>query len=801
MLSASRTYKMGSKFVEHKNRGPWPSLRCLRVGPSLLDSKALKARHGNSKNRRRIVSVGEPAAALISPRRRLMFILSAFVLVPALALGLLEGILRVAGFGFDASFFRKVSLEGREWLVNNDDFVQRFFSPEKARLPRPFMIEAHKPPETFRIFVFGESAAEGDPDPAYGPARFLEVLLRERFPQQRFEVVNVAITANNSHGILPIARECAQHEGDLWLIYMGNNEMVGPFGAATVFGSQAAPLLLVRANLALQKTRVGQLLTTLGRHFARQKSSASAWRGLEMFVENRVGPNDSRKDIVYRNFQSNLQDILEAGLNSGAKVVLSSMAVNLRDCPPLASMSATNLATADQMKLEALNADADAAESRGDFSGATQALEQAAALDASRADLQYRWGICLLKLTNYAAAREHLQRACDSDALPARADSRINAAIREACRRFAGKNLVLFEAPLALTANSASGICGDETFYEHVHFNVSGSYRLGRGWAEEVEHFLPIAVGRHAAGPWASAEFCERRLALTDWNRRNDLNEIVGRRHAPPLSGQRNNAQELAALQRELASLDLSAANAARARQVCREAIERAPEDMDLHANYADLLDALAEPKLAAEQWREVQKLRPMYYMGYFQEGRMLERLGELESARAAFEGTIALRPGMAPAWFELSNIDASEGKLELALQEIDCARQRQPHQPAYYACKGRLLSRLNRHAEAVQRYRQALEVDSNYWDGRIALGEELAAAGSLPAAQIEFETGVRLRPDSVRAHLDLGATLARQGQVAAAAREFENSLRLEPGNRLAQEALDHLRAPGAGQP
>jgi len=41
---------------------------------------------------------------------------------------------------------------------------------------------------------------------------------------------------------------------------MGNNEMVGPFGAATVFGAKAPPLGFVRLNLAIQKTRVGQLL-------------------------------------------------------------------------------------------------------------------------------------------------------------------------------------------------------------------------------------------------------------------------------------------------------------------------------------------------------------------------------------------------------------------------------------------------------------------------------------------------------------------------------------------------------------
>ena len=50
----------------------------------------------------------------------------------------------------------------------------------------------------------------GDPEPAFGAGRYLEALLRERFPARKFEVVNVAITAINSHVIRAIARDCAR---------------------------------------------------------------------------------------------------------------------------------------------------------------------------------------------------------------------------------------------------------------------------------------------------------------------------------------------------------------------------------------------------------------------------------------------------------------------------------------------------------------------------------------------------------------------------------------------------------------
>lgn len=74
-------------------------------------------------------------------------------------------------------------------LIENDKFGWQFFPPEVARSPTPTILPAVKAPGTFRVFVFGESAALGDPRPAYGFGRFLEVLLNERFPGRRFEVV------------------------------------------------------------------------------------------------------------------------------------------------------------------------------------------------------------------------------------------------------------------------------------------------------------------------------------------------------------------------------------------------------------------------------------------------------------------------------------------------------------------------------------------------------------------------------------------------------------------------------------
>ena len=60
---------------------------------------------------------------------------------------------------------------------------------------------------------------------------------------------------------------------------------------------------------------------------------------MQLFMKQRVAPGDSSKEVVYGNFKRNLADILEAGRRSGAKVLLNSVAVNLKDCAPFASIT------------------------------------------------------------------------------------------------------------------------------------------------------------------------------------------------------------------------------------------------------------------------------------------------------------------------------------------------------------------------------------------------------------------------------------------------------------------------------
>ena len=214
--------------------------------------------------------------------------LFSMIFAPLLVLGGIELGLRLGGYGFDPSFFSRIQINGHQFLVPNETFGYRFFPPALARSTEPFRFPAEKATNSYRVFLFGESAAEGDPDPTYGVGRYLETLLRQRFPGTDFQVVCVAMTAIDSSSILPIARECARQQGDLWLIYMGNNEMVGPFGAETSYGFRAPSLGVIRAIIAIKATRTGELMDAFIRQL-RSSSTPQKWGGMKMFIKGRVG--------------------------------------------------------------------------------------------------------------------------------------------------------------------------------------------------------------------------------------------------------------------------------------------------------------------------------------------------------------------------------------------------------------------------------------------------------------------------------------------------------------------------------
>jgi tetratricopeptide (TPR) repeat protein len=693
------------------------------------------------------------------------------VTLPVLGLALIEVLLRLAGYGYPTSYFLASRTNGTPVFIENDQFSRRYFPPGLERTPQPIVMPAVKPPNSIRIFVFGESAAMGDPEPAFGFARILDILLQAALTNQHIEVVNVAVTAINSHVIREIAKDCADKQGDYWLLYMGNNEVVGPFGAGTVFSEQAPALGRVRAYIAVKSLRIGQLLDALLQKLSVKKKTPTRWDGMEMFLQQQVALDDPRMIRVYQHFETNLRDIVRRGQKSGAQVLVSSVVSNLKDSPPFASKHRARLGAAAQSEWQRAFERGIGLEAAGNFAGALTNYQQAAQVDDAFAELAFRRGRCEAALGNIVEAREHFERAHDLDTLRFRADSRINGIVGQVSADTGGCRFV--DAAALFAENSTNGLVGEELLYEHVHPNFAGNYLLARAFAEG------ILGSRTNTLPLLGKEECARRLAFTDFDRYRVLDEVRQRLAQPPFSTQLDQAQRERRIRAQLDRLQNSSLTAARDQY--ESAISRRPADAVLHENYATLLQDFGQFDAAEGQWRRMLELLPQSTDACQGLANALDSQGKpVEAARWFFEA-LRRRPNSVEARNGLALALANAGRTEDAIRQFELALKQKPDFVEARVNLGQTLATSGRLDEAAAQYNEALRLNSNSAAANINLGKLLALQGSPVEAAARYRQAIRIKPDNSIAHYNLGNALNAMNQTTEAGRAFAEAARLRP--------------------
>jgi len=634
--------------------------------------------------------------------------------------------LRLLGVGFNPAFFLKSNVDRREVFVDNQRFGRLFFSPSMVRHPAPLQFDAVKATNTLRLFVMGESAAMGDPDPSFGFGRILEVLLRERYPRLEVEVVNTGITAVNSHTVLATAKDCASKEGDFWIVYMGNNEVVGPYGAGTVFNqSTVPPLWLIRAQLDLKRTRLGQCAERLAAALPHSSSAQESWHGMEMFIHNLVSADDPRMTRVYSNFRGNLQDIVLLGITSGATVLLCPPANNIRNCGPFASLHDPRLSADDLAQWTRWFDQGIAASLTND----TQTLEfykKAEAIDPKYADLAYRQGTVHFKQGHFDQARAYLERARDLDALRFRPDNQIKSIQREMAGSFASKNLRLVDTEAAVAQASPNGLAGWELLYDHVHFTFAGNYVLAMAMATNIETSLPSRLQSLAepAQPWLSQEECAQRMAYTSFDQYQTAEIMRDRMKRPPFTQQSDWKVNIGHWQAEVDLLKPQVKPYAlkKASGLYQQAVEHAPGDWNLRAAYARLLQYADNGTNAMAQWRETLRLAPQHPQAHCNLGMLLADNGSYEEALFHLQTALELCPEFPEALNSLGSLLAKHQQFDQALVYYQKAAELALDSVPCLLNVARTLEQLGRHKPAARIYNRILDLNPGNAEARRAL-------------------------------------------------------------------------------
>lgn len=716
----------------------------------------------------------------LSWRRRWVFRLMAISL-PLVLLATLEGTLHLFGYGVPTSFTLEHEIAGQTMRVSNPRFTWQFFGQDLAREVFPFAMAPEKRAGTCRIFMLGGSAAMGTPEPTFGMARALEVILRHRYPDVNFDVVNVAITASNSYVMFPIAKECSVMDADLLVVYLGNNEVVGPYGAGSVF-KPLASRNAIRTAMAVRSLRGVQAIRSL----LERRRDWREWEGMEMFREGQVRLTDRALARTYAQFENNLRDIYQVGLREGVGVVLSTVGVNLKNCAPFASLHAVDLSTSALRRWEeayGIGIEHSAAQR---WREAIVAYEAASEIDNTHAELHYRLGRCHEALGRHAAAFASYSQARDLDTLRFRADTRINALIRQVAADGASDGVVLADAEARLADAAPHGISGSESFFEHVHLRFEGNVVVARALADAADKALPdwVRQRRSSTSP-LSAEQCAKRMGYTPLARYEDLGRILEMMSRAPFTNQFEHDADLSALKDEERSL----AEWARGEKP-KEALAELRRVTDsgrttpgLRAYFASsLLKYGGDPGEAEAIVADLaSELPPTDDTIAITHVKSLLQQRRHDEAMARFELAIAARPWDQHLLSEMGQAFADSGDFETAHKVFAKAAERSPGNPKAHNNLATVSSHLGRHKEAVEHFQEALRIRPDFAEVHHNLGIALQASGSPRVAAAHYEKALRIKPDFAEARYDWGIALQTLGRHQEAAEHYQKALQIRP--------------------
>lgn len=592
----------------------------------------------------------------------------------------LEGSLRIAGYGKDFHFLIPDAASG--YYRSNPDFAG-WFMPSAFDLRAPnFRIAKQKPEGSVRVVVLGESAAQGVPAPEFGFAPQLGAMLRARFPGKKVEVINTGIVAINSHVVLQIARQMAQFSPDLFVVYAGNNEVVGPYGPGCAYLSQMPPLPVIRMSVWVRATRTGQLLASLvGR--LRGSGEASAWGGMAMFARDAVRGDDPRLEAVYANFAGNLNGIVEAARGCGAGCVLCTVVSNLKDCAPFLSLHGRLWKREDERDWSRYLEKGKLEWMLGDYAAGASDLSEALARDPEYAQTAFMLGKCEWELGREAAARAHFLQAQHWDSLRFRPDPRINEVVRAVAAGAQGR-VVLADAALELGSDplSSAPAAGRGLLHEHVHLDFEGSYRLAALVEKEAERLLE--PGSMAQGEALPSAACARAVGYSEVQRQGVLERIDSITRNAPFTGQVTYVVDQARFARELSQARQARSDRARllrARQDIQAALALNPADPMLTHLAAELAQATGDLAGALELLRVEASLVPATYGLVSEQAMMLARLGRYDEAqRLLDDASSRLLPrdaaNLAPAYAELY---VRSGRIDEGRRRLGILRARFP--------------------------------------------------------------------------------------------------------------------------
>lgn len=572
------------------------------------------------------------------------------VAFPLLFLLVVEFILRVAGYGYPTDFVL-TSADGR-YYRDNQSFTWQFYSRNSNLRPHPFRISREKSEDEFRIVVLGESAAVGTPEPGFGFAKMLERMLTLSFPELKVDVITAATRGINSNILRHVAQDCLALSPDLFLVYMGNNEAVGLYAPT----SSEDPGLSDSARQWMEGFRASRLGQLMWEQLKLAKQpDYNEQQDMDFFRQRRLHSEGEGIRQVAARFKANLMAIVESSRAHNVPVMISSVGVNLKDFPPLGSLSSDLSKAEPSQEFKDALGQGERWQKRNQSGKAIAAYNQALDLEKGYAEVWFRLGQCHLALKEHEQALGCFQKAADLDALPFRATSTLNGLSAEVAETARSENVLFVDVATELNSRAAdsAGVAGREFFYDHVHFNFDGDYQVSSILCPEVVRLIEAKAGIKAS----LQEVPSRDVVASSlgWNRISETqlySAMLDSMSHPPFLDQANHTNLIGQLKLWLRHEfgDLGQKDIEIGLKRFEQAKKDYPIDWELPYNLGQMYSALGKHQEALTAYRKARDLLPHSALLRFRLANAYARAGFPNDARTELESLLEIEANYAPA-------------------------------------------------------------------------------------------------------------------------------------------------------
>lgn len=749
-----------------------------------------------------------------------------WTLVPLLLLGACEVALRAAGYGEPFAPFRVLSSPRGRAYVCDYKYLYSMFTrmPDTAKAGAGFAIPEAKEEGTYRIFVYGSSAAFGWIHNA-SFAQMLQVMLMQRFPGVRFEVYNLANGGLNSSLMRPLADACAMMHPDAYVIYMGNNEVHGPYGLVSEYSvrqGRVPTAAEIQLQLKLRQFRLGQLIDA-----ALKPAEVSS--GADQAPEE-LRPDDPRLARVWHNYASNMQGMFHAAKKAGAEVFISTLGANVRHWAPQPDLSWKQVEEVERARFAGLLEEGKALETAGRCDQALERYLEAEAIDDSSPYLHFRTANCLWALQAHDEARERYTLALELDSFCwVRAKRAFNDTVRRAVETGGTGNVVLVDGKARLEAAAPHATPGNESFADGCHLRPAGMYVLAEAFFEEMLPRMPEWVRKHEAAGAAMPDL-DAILELLGFSSHLQEDTLEGL-----VRESREHGMDSAdALEAELEYIRAHPVTVDRVRQLhlMQKIVEDGTEDVQIAHKFLECLGSIPG-SFSGKVPALMQRLSERYYFDRLFQHNYLELLSaekESEEVEAVCRRLLEAYPRDDLAYLNLASVLTARGDAAASGRLLEDARSRGARESTCHVLRGGVLL-LEGNPGAVTAYTLALADNTDAYryaaeglregltrfpgtpEARAAMNAYLEIAARNPEAhlapdQVEamfdawsvqggdaglWRECAEAHPDAVLCRLFLGMALEREGMVAEARAAYQEAATLYPDSKTVRFKLGSL--------